>query len=206
MGAAQAKMAQQVQVIVSDGAQPGDLVHFEYNGVEYGVVVPDGVFAGMRFMADMAPPSTKQLAAAEWRAVSLRDSACVRVHTFMSDEGIRMHDAASGRENAHADPRTLDVARRRAGTRRRAPCAGTGAPCPVVCVYFVYACVCVCVCVNKPTPEPTVILTLKPEHQTMYKCLGIDFSTDLVSSVPSGCTVCTYKTMKCSCTQCLTVK
>jgi len=136
----------------------------------------------------------------------LRDSACVRVHTFMSDEGIRMHDAASGRENAHADPRTLDVARRRAGTRRRAPCAGTGAPCPVVCVYFVYACVCVCVCVNKPTPEPTVILTLKPEHQTMYKCLGIDFSTDLVSSVPSGCTVCTYKTMKCSCTQCLTVK
>ena len=50
-----------VQVIASDGAQPGDLVRFDYNGVEYDVVVPDGVFAGMRFMADVAPPSTKHL-------------------------------------------------------------------------------------------------------------------------------------------------
>ena len=47
-----------VQVIVSDGTQPGDLVRFDYNGLEYDVVVPDGVFAGMRFMADVAPPST----------------------------------------------------------------------------------------------------------------------------------------------------
>ena len=46
-----------VQVIASDGAQPGDLVRFDYNGVEYDVVVPDGVFAGMRFMADVSPPS-----------------------------------------------------------------------------------------------------------------------------------------------------
>jgi hypothetical protein len=47
-----------IQVIASDGAQPGDIVCFDYNGVEYDVVVPEGVFAGMRFMADVSPPST----------------------------------------------------------------------------------------------------------------------------------------------------
>jgi hypothetical protein len=68
-----------VQVIASDGAQPGDLVRFDYNGVEYDVVVPDGVFAGMRFMADVSPPSNNPASVSNTVATVSAAVVCVKV-------------------------------------------------------------------------------------------------------------------------------
>jgi len=68
-----------VQVIASDGAQPGDLVRFDYNGVEYDVVVPDGVFAGMRFMADVSPPWNNPASLSHTVATVSAAVVCVKV-------------------------------------------------------------------------------------------------------------------------------
>jgi hypothetical protein len=93
-GAAHTAASSKVQVIVSDGAQPGDLVHFDYNGLEYNVVVPDGVFAGMRFMADVAPPSTLQAAASDKRSKLQADATIWR-----GGEPLCMPAVAAGRDN-----------------------------------------------------------------------------------------------------------
>jgi hypothetical protein len=93
-GAAHTAASSKVQVVVSDGAQPGDHVHFDYNGVEYDVVVPDGVFAGMRFMADVAPPSTLQAVASDKRSKLQADAAIWR-----GGEPLCMPAVAAGRDS-----------------------------------------------------------------------------------------------------------
>jgi len=57
LGPSKSDASSKVQVIVSDGTQSGDLVRFDYDDLQYDVIVPDGVFAGMQFKADLSLPA-----------------------------------------------------------------------------------------------------------------------------------------------------
>ena len=109
-----------VEITVPVGAQPGDLVRFEYYGHEYDVIVPDGTSAGMQFMADVSPPSrsfAKQedssqmtadpLLANDGRPELLNDPLALHTDSCAQDQGISGSDAvpnADTHEHAPALP------------------------------------------------------------------------------------------------------
>ena len=106
-----------VEITVPVGAQPGDLVRFEYYGHEYDVIVPDGTSAGMQFMADVSPPSrsfAKQedssqmtadpLLANDGRPELLNDPLALHTDSCAQDQGISGLDAVPNADTHEHSP------------------------------------------------------------------------------------------------------
>jgi hypothetical protein len=99
-----------VEITVPVGAQPGDLVRFEYNGDEYDVIVPDGTSAGMHFMADVSPPSrsfAKQKDSSQMTAdplALLNDPLALHTDSCAQDQGISGLDAVPNADTHEHSP------------------------------------------------------------------------------------------------------